>query len=462
MKWHPRSAASHLRSSFHPPFCSAVRWPVGHLAALFLLAVFANPAPATVMIGDMVFDDNAFGDVVLSATPSGSGHFNEESSPPNINNPLTLPEDFAILEAIVLGSDMTRWVSLRTTEARLTIGFTDLLPVDGPGDDIAIFEIGATAPISVTIGGNTQLFTSEPHGSLNMVLIDLEDFGVSETSAVTLGGTNIFNDIAGVAAINFVPEPSSFFLAGVGLIGLVAWGWRRRKRPLVGVCFVLLVSAGTASHSYGTILVGGDPTGLLVEGFSGVANGSYSTLARPFGITFGEKLVGQVQTAVDLGGPSGPFDEITGVPSLPLMIDSSVAADVGVGTFAGGLVGLGESGWPDPEAIGEGSIAVLYPVDQMVFGFRVINEDIDSIDIQFYDRSANLLADLTVEGPHGGQFMFTSTGAGVAAIVIDLTGANTGGGQFDDFLFTPEPPAATLAGIGLIGLAAFGWRRRKR
>lgn len=200
-----------------------MRSAIASLTFVFL----SSQSFAGVIIGDMEFDDNAFGDVVLSATPSGSGHFKEESSPPNVNNDLTLPEDFAILEAIVLGSDMTRWVSLRTSEARLTIGFTDLIPVDGPGDDIAIFEIGATSPITVIIGESTQVFTSVSHGEVNMVLIDLADFGVFETSAVTIGATNIFNDIAGIAAINFVPEPAAFGLAAFGAFGLAVFFWGR-------------------------------------------------------------------------------------------------------------------------------------------------------------------------------------------------------------------------------------------
>ena len=47
-----------------------------------------------------------------------------------------------------------------------------------------------------------------------------------------------FEDNLGLAGItspqglqlNVVPEPSSFILAGLGLIGLVTFGWRRRTR----------------------------------------------------------------------------------------------------------------------------------------------------------------------------------------------------------------------------------------
>jgi hypothetical protein len=41
------------------------------------------------------------------------------------------------------------------------------------------------------------------------------------------------NDSAsGTSRFNVVPEPSSMVLAVLGFVGLVAWGWRRRKRSL--------------------------------------------------------------------------------------------------------------------------------------------------------------------------------------------------------------------------------------
>jgi hypothetical protein len=201
------------------------------LQSVFLVACLATPAPA-VVIGGITFNDNAFADFVADASPSGTGYFAKETSTTVGAQALTLPADFAILQAAVVGADITEWISLRTPEARLTVGFADLIPVNGPGNDVAIIELGATAPISVTIAGTTQQYTSQPSGTanINFVLIDLGDFGVAQAAALTISSTSILNDIAAIGALNSVPEPSTLALAAVGFVALAAWGWRKRSR----------------------------------------------------------------------------------------------------------------------------------------------------------------------------------------------------------------------------------------
>lgn len=197
-----------------------------------LMAAFVNPAEAVTIAG-ISFDDDAFADIVVSATPSGSGQFAKETLVPSSLQFLTLPADFAILEAAVIGADLNQWISLRSSDARLTVGFTDLVPIDGPGDDIAIIEIGATAPIDVTISGVTLHYTSQTSSTpgTNFVFIDLGDFGVSQTSSITMASTSILNDIAAIGAINSVPEPSTLVLAGIAATGFGVFG-RRGARPV--------------------------------------------------------------------------------------------------------------------------------------------------------------------------------------------------------------------------------------
>src|SRR5262249_16282183 len=147
--------------------------------------------------------------------------------PPNVNQDLTLPADFAVLQSAVVGDDLTQWVSLRTSSARLTLGFTDLIPVDGLGADLAVFEIGTPAQVNVTIRLTTHQYVSQPSSTpnVNLVLVDLADFGVSQAPSVTISSSDIFNDIAGAAAINAVPEPSSLALAALGLVAVIACRW---------------------------------------------------------------------------------------------------------------------------------------------------------------------------------------------------------------------------------------------
>ena len=49
----------------------------------------------------------------------------------------------------------------------------------------------------------------------------------TSTGAATSVGALGFADVDGLAII---PEPSTIILAAIGLVGLAAYGWRRRKR----------------------------------------------------------------------------------------------------------------------------------------------------------------------------------------------------------------------------------------
>lgn len=219
-------------------------------ALLFLNAVTAS---ATVIIGGITFHDNAFADVLVDASPQGSGQFFRETA--SSADPLTLPADFSVLQSAVVGGDITEWASLRTAAAQLTVGFTDLVPFDGPGPDLAILEIGAPATISVTISGVTHQYTSQPSGSINMILVDLSLFGVSIAPAVTLSSADILNDIAAVGAVNSVPEPCSVALGLGGLACLAPFrNWRRkftirRAHGAAVASFLPSRSAGVASDS---------------------------------------------------------------------------------------------------------------------------------------------------------------------------------------------------------------------
>ena len=181
--------------------------------------LFARSGLADIIVGGITFNDNAFADVVVDASPLGGGQFAVETT--SSFQLLNLPADLGILAGAVLGSDVSQWASLRTSQAQLTVGFTDVIPADGPGVDFAIVEIGATAQVAVTIGAVTQQFHSQPSGAVNMILVDLSSFGVLQTSTVTVSSSDIFNDIAAFRVINGVPEPSAIMLLGIGAVGLL-------------------------------------------------------------------------------------------------------------------------------------------------------------------------------------------------------------------------------------------------
>ena len=85
--------------------------------------------------------------------------------------------------------------------------------------------------------------------------------------------------------------------------------------------FTVLVLVGIANGSPG-ISVGGDTSGLYVEGVEWVSGNPFVTIANPsLGVTFGEKLLGQSNS------PSGDFDVISGTPNTPLTMDTSIGAN---------------------------------------------------------------------------------------------------------------------------------------
>ena len=104
-----------------------------------------------------------------------------------------------------------------------------------------------------------------------------------------------------------------------------------------------LVCLAAADMSRGEIHVGGNASGVVtvdLESFSGLAGrpGTAHALLRnaELGVSFGEKLVGQVEM------PVGNFDDIGGTPSVPLAIDSSVVPEFGVNvlTVSGSTITL--------------------------------------------------------------------------------------------------------------------------
>ena len=79
------------------------------------------------------------------------------------------------------------------------------------------------------------------------------------------------------------------------------------------------------------------------------------------GVTFGERFAGQLREA------NGDFDVISGTPLLPLTIlDGGPGQTLGAMHLQGTIVlhGHGNRTYPSVEAVGEGSIAVLFERDQ--------------------------------------------------------------------------------------------------
>jgi hypothetical protein len=166
-------------------------------------------------------------------------------------------------------------------------------------------------------------------------------------------------------------------------------------------------------------LVVGDPYG-----------SSYDAVFESDGADFAERFAGQVRTTV-----SGNHDDLSGTPSNPLALqvgaagqNINVITDTGCGAD-NVLDGLGPDGFPDPEAIGEGSFAVLFDFDQSEFGFNLCGGDGGTATINFFRRDGTLIDQVVLAGLGNQDYGFRRVGGvnDIAGISIhNLDGAGVG------------------------------------
>src|SRR5688572_17865544 len=137
---------------------------------LLLGTVSAAISTFGITIGGIDFQDNAFADSLISS----SGSF-------------THPD--GTLAQVLTDNDPGTYAFSHDAGGYVELGFTDNDLVNGPGPDLAIFELDVpnAFKVSLTIGGTTISYPSFatgdlagfPPGSLNLTLVDLSDFGVS-------------------------------------------------------------------------------------------------------------------------------------------------------------------------------------------------------------------------------------------------------------------------------------------
>ncbi|WP_046112563.1 PEP-CTERM sorting domain-containing protein [Aquincola tertiaricarbonis] len=198
-------------------------------------ALLAAPAAQALDIGGLSLDEAGFADTLVSST----GVFTTSSG--------------TLADALTDGS-LSTWAMSTTAGAKVVLGFTDRVLVNGAGNDLALFERGHEAyeysqegfdSFNVTINGITRLyFTTETTTiiddyNVNMTTVDLSFFGVAEGATVsqvqigldynTRGSLPQLQLVAGINTVAAVPEPATVLmtLAGLGVVGVFA---RRRQR----------------------------------------------------------------------------------------------------------------------------------------------------------------------------------------------------------------------------------------
>jgi hypothetical protein len=216
--------------------------------------------------------------------------------------------------------------------------------------------------------------------------------------------------------------------------------------PINEVDYATLSGAGFIDFES---LTGGAPPGTNYDGIISIP-----------GASFAERFAGQVL------GSSGNSDTLSGTPSGPLDLQVGAAnQNLVVYAFApdgNQIGGLGPVGFPDFNAIGEGSVAILFERDQSEFGFESTGGDAGDAVFSFFRRDGSLISTLNPMGLGSDFFGFRREG-GVRDIAgISITNTDAGGIVFNDIKFdvpgVPEPSAVLIFGTGLAAFVA--WRLR--
>lgn len=121
------------------------------------------------------------------------------------------------------------------------------------------------------------------------------------------------------------------------------------------------------------------------------------------GTPFAERLAGQNLSL------SGNFDVLSGTPTSPLTLQvGAPGRNLNVLLFSGSNVldGLGPTGFPDFNAIGEGAFAVLFNSDQFELGFDIVGANGGSATVNFFRRDGSIIQTVVLTGLVDQSFAF--------------------------------------------------------
>lgn len=157
-------------------FLSSERKSITHVLSFTLVALLLTTAllPARVSyaqevtVGGLKFKPDAFADTLISS------HGEFTTSGPS-------------LAQVVTGSNPNDFAFSRTPGAYVEVGFSKTTVVNGPGNDLAIFELGIPDKIflRLTVQGVSRLYQTVDTGhsaggfNLNVATINLDDFGLA-------------------------------------------------------------------------------------------------------------------------------------------------------------------------------------------------------------------------------------------------------------------------------------------
>jgi hypothetical protein len=137
---------------------------------------------------------------------------------------------------------------------------------------------------------------------------------------------------------------------------------------------------------------------------------NYDSIFESNSADFAERFVGQTLSTVGdhdvlSGTPSGPLSLQVGAPNQNINVISS--PDCGADNV---LDGLGPLGYPNLNAVGEGSFAVLFDFDQSQFGFTLCGGDGGTATVNFFRRDGSLIDQIVLVGLSTQDYGFSRAG----------------------------------------------------
>jgi hypothetical protein len=228
--------------------------------------------------------------------------------------------------------------------------------------------------------------------------------------------------------------------------------------------FALAAIATSASAAPVNQVAYASLTGTQLITFDDVAGGlppgtNYDSIFESGNTAFGERFAGQTLTTV------GNFDQLSGTPSGPLtLLVGAAGRNLNIYTRGTGtqvLTGLGPLGFPDFDAIGEGSFALLFDFDQSEFGFQLTGGNGGNAFISFFQRNGTLIETITLSSLADTFYGFRRDGGVKDIAGLSIWNNDLSGIAFDNLKqdvagvpdrVVPEPASYALLASGLAGV----------
>lgn len=184
---------------------------------------------------------------------------------------------------------------------------------------------------------------------------------------------------------------------------------------------------------------------------------NYDSIIISGGTAIGERFDGQTRSS------SGDFDVLSGSPSATLnVLTGSPDQNLDLLFYNGSnvLAGLGPLGYPNFDAVGEGSFALLFSTNQSQFGFQLVGGNGGTATVDFFRRDGSLIEEILLSGLTDTFYGFSRDGGLQDIAGISISNNDLGGIGFDNLkhdvvsnVAVPEPASIFLIALGLLGVA---------